>query len=242
MANDFSNGKVDRQNEMFEAILKTAAEEAMLQEMASYPNKDKLKEMNLVSDDYNKRILNIIAEKENVRRRNVVKRVFLRVAAFIGIFTVVGGLGLMSVEASRNFILNSVINIRSDHVAFEFSGVEYCLFDYENLELDNNFEYLGSQEIDSLVISVYSNARGKQIVIQKHKGVNLSAFIDTDYREFVPIELNGRDMFFFESTTADKHHVIMWYENATVHQIFANISVDELFEVTERFIASSLEN
>lgn len=229
---------IERQEKLFDAVLKVALDEYIESEMESYPSKEELDKMYPRSAAFDKRVNKIIAKEERIVKRKKAIRIFTRVAACIGIFFFICSVVLMSVEASRNFILNAIISIQDDHVAFEF----YCDGSHEGgvsvpPAFFNDFILLSSQTIGDLAISIYENPEGSRIIIQQHIGINLGAIIDNDYREFSTMVINGHSAYIFESIDGAEHNIIMWYQINTVFQIISDIEFSELIRMAEYLIS-----
>ena len=122
----------DRNEKLFDAIVKTAFEEAVQKEMDSLPSREKLNEMYPSSEAFDKRIMSIIAKEEKAyKRRQSSKqalKVFTRIAASIAILFTVSTLALMSVETSRIFIFNTFMGTQYEH---PHATMEFVPFDGE---------------------------------------------------------------------------------------------------------------
>lgn len=105
---------------LYDSILKAAFEDAEDQELASYPRKEELDMMYQRVPEFDKRIMNTISKAERPYKRKLIIESVLKIAASVCIFFAISILALFNVEASRNFILNTLIQIQSDYVAFEF--------------------------------------------------------------------------------------------------------------------------
>ena len=196
MVNDHDK---EMSEKLFDAILKSACEEAEDQELESYPSKEELDKMYPRSLELDKRIMDIIAKTEKPHKHKFIINAALKSVACLCILCTMSALVLFNVEASRNFILNAIIDIRSDHVAFEFLGTEHSqITESESRPIPDGFEYMGTQVFKTSIMSIYSNSYGHQIIIQKHLGINLGTAIGTDYREFSIIDMNGQEAFLFE--------------------------------------------
>ena len=233
MANN-SDFKIEEK--FFNSILKTAFEEADDQELASYPSKEELDMMYPRPPELDKKIMANLSKLEKPIKRKLFIKSTLRVAVIACVFIMLSALVLFNVEASRNFILNSIIDMQSDHVAFEFIEYRHRYTNEPNV-LPNGFEYVDTHIFDNFTMTIYVNTKGQQIIVQQHIGLNLSTAIDSDYREFFSTELNGQNAYIFESTNDLEHHVVMWHQRGTVFQVFANIQIEELFE----FVAFLME-
>jgi hypothetical protein len=226
---------IDWNERLFEAMLEVAVEEAVIQEMAALPSRKELDILYPYSAEFDNKIRRIINQEKKSYKRRQVARVFMKVVTYISIVFIVGTVVLMSVEASRTIILNAVISMQQDHISFEFAEDNPIQNSTEQLLLDG-YDYTGTQIIGDLTISIYVNTVGEQIMIHQHEGSSLHVAIDTDYREFLPITINEKAAFIFESTDDGERHVVMWEQGNIVFQTFSNVAVEELLKFVEFFI------
>ena len=224
MASDLGRNRNDR---IFETMLEIAAEESFKRKMDSLPSREELDKEYPISPEFKKKIDGIIAKEERQFKRKRFSRIFMKIAACAGVLLTVSAIALMSVEASRTFILNTIINIHHDHVTFEFV-VDEPRENFDGRSLPGGFEYEGSHAFENFTVRSYVNADGQQIIIQQHLGVNLGSAIDNDYRNFTTIYINEREVFLFESIDINEHHVAMWQHGSDVFQVQAYIDVSEL--------------
>ena len=228
------NFDADWNERLFEAMLGVAVEEAVLKEMGSLPSREELDSMYPPSDTFNRKIKRIIRKKEKTYRHKLATKAFLKAAACLGILFTISIVVLISVEASRIFILNTLISIQEDHVAFEFYGSVNSI-NNETEVLFEGFEHVTSQISDNKVISTYVSFDGDQIIFQQHEGTNLRIAIDNDYREFSSINIYSQEAYLFESMDED-YHVVMWAQENTVYIILSRIDVRELLMHAEAII------
>ena len=229
-----NNSDTSWNEKLFEAMLGVAVEEAVTNEMAALPTREELDAMYPQSEAFEKKIRQIIAKEEKTysRMRNI--KVISKVAACFSIFLTISAIILMSVEASRVFILNTFINIQEDHVAFEFGDLNNGIHREHKL-FHEGFEYITSQKSDNISISIYRNDDGEQIIFQQHVGANLRTAIDNDYRDFLPKYIHSQEAYLFESD-GEEYHVVMWAEENTVYIILSKIDISELLALVEELI------
>jgi len=218
---------INRNERLFDSMLEVAAEEAMLQRMDSLPTCEELDKMYPLSAELDSRIKKIITKEARYHKRKNLLDIFMKVAACIGITFIAGSIMLMSVEASRNFIFNTIINIRHDHVALEFTNNESSELN-TNINMLGGFEYVGSQTLDHIIISSYTNLDNEQIIVSQHYGINLGTAIDIEYREFTTIYLNGQQIFLFEAMSSQEHTIAIWQKNGIVFQVHTYVDVQEV--------------
>lgn len=231
-----NNQKIDWNEKLFDAMLGVAIEEAVLQEMDALPSREELDAMYPATTAFDKKIKSIIAKEERDYKRKQMQKTLIKIVACIGIFIIIGTVVLMSVDASRIYILNAIISMQEDHLAFDFVYNEHSQLIEADILIDG-FEYIGSQTYDNmLTISMYVNADGRNITIQRHEGANLRAAIDTDYREYSTIRINYHEIFLFEAEGNAENNVLMWEQRNAVIQIISNADIETIIVTAEALI------
>jgi hypothetical protein len=236
-------------------MLKVAAEEATMQEMDEFPSREELEKLYPRSEAFDKRIAKIIGKHERTEKRKKAARTFARVAAAVGIFFTVSVITLMSVEASRNFILRTIFNVHDDHVVFEFGEPEHVVFDLgddwheEHGDLmfpsDNplqgflpvEFEYINSYRSPTGDTFVFTNETGEQIIfLQNTKGEGLRIYAGNENNEFTTREINNREVFVFEAESSDSFHNIMWEDDRYIYSLLSEVDIDILIDIARNLI------
>ena len=233
---------IDREqsDQLFEALLNVAAKELMSDEVNKLPNLEELNKVYLPSKSLDKKIRSIIDKEYRTYKRKRIMRKCGMIAACFGAVITASTILLMSVEATRNFIVNTFITPQHDHVAFEFgeNGVSENGADIALGYLPEGFELVNSQMLDNVTIVFYSNRYGDQIIVQQHIASTLSIFIDNEFREFSLISLNNQNAYLFESHDEGYFNVIMWQHKNDVFNVFSNLNVEELVRIAENITAS----
>ncbi|MCL1878019.1 MAG: hypothetical protein FWF80_04110 [Defluviitaleaceae bacterium] len=233
-----NNSDVERNEKLFDALLKVAFEESIDREMEALPSSGELNKMYPRSAAMNKRFNDIInpPNKESAIKR--VTRIAGRIAAVFAMFFTISTIALMSVEASRVFIFNTIFNVQDDHVVFDFGDVWYIdddMYTVYRHEFDilqvAGFYYVSSHISYTRNTFVYENAYGNQLIFQQHMGTSLRIFMDNERREFTMQEFGGREFFVFTAESSDYFHTIMWVEGNDVMILSSTIDIDLLFDI-----------
>lgn len=232
----------DKTERIFNAMLKAAAEEATIQEMDELPSREELEKMHPRSEALDKRVAKIIGKHERMETRKKAARIFTRVAAAVGIFFTVGFAALMSVEASRVFILNTIISMQYNYVRFDFTDSEKDLQspDLANLLegfLPVGFEYEGSFHLETTTIYRYSNEAGVRLIFQQHMGATWSVMVVELNREFFIIDEESHKIYVFDSNVDGYENVIMWADDNYVFNIISDVDIDTLVNIARNMIA-----
>lgn len=232
-----NNTDLERNEKLFDALLKVAFEEVIDREMESLPSSEELNKMYPRSASINKRFNNIINPpiKESTAKR--VSRIAFRGAASLAIFFTVGTIVLMSVEASRVFILNTIINIYDDHVVFDFGEIGQTTDNGDSLYefVPTGFSYVTSQHLENVSIFIFTNEEGERLVFQRHFGTTLRIAVDNENRDFRIGEIDGNELYIFEAPSDGYSHVIMWDERAYVYKIISSVELCQLFDIVGEF-------
>jgi hypothetical protein len=231
-----NNVDINRNERLFDSMIEVAAEEAMIQRLSDIPTREELDEMYPASIELQNRINKIIAKENRSIKRNKLSKLFMRVAAGIGIAFTICSIALMSVEASRNIILNTIIRMQHDHVVFEFSGDTPDNID-SGINQIRSFNYMGSQIFDRMAMSVYENENGNQIMLIRHYGENLSAALDIDYRDFIAAYVGEHQVHLFEAFDEYAQSIIMWQSVNAVYHAYASISIEELLDFVKYILS-----
>jgi len=230
-----SNEDIDVNEKLFEAMIKIAAEKVRKEEMDAFPSLEELNKMYPSSEALENRIQAIIGgEVETYKKKRTVQRL-TKIAAGFGVLFVASATVLMSVEATRNFIINTFISPRDDHVVFDFvqddaniDGIGFTIG-----YIPEGFGLVSSQTFHSFNTVIYENAYGDQIFVQQHIASLLAISLDNELREFTSVFLNSREVHLFEALDGDVPNAVMWQHGNDVFNIVSNIAIDELLLIAE---------
>ena len=226
-------------DEIFEALLKVAAKDAMQREMSSMPSLEELNAQYPPSEALNKKVRNLFKREVRATQRKKLVRVFLRAAAVFCVFLVISIGALMTVEASRNFILNFLIELRDGHVLFRFGEDDTATqFDSESIinSLPEGFVLVESHIITDFSIYVFANDNGDEIIVAYGDPAG-TVGIDNELREFSTITLGRHEAFLFTALYDHARNEIMWLHGDVFISISTKLPVDELIRIAENIAA-----
>ena len=236
------NPSLQIDDEIFDALFKVAAKDAMKREMDSLPSLEELNEMYPPSEALDKRVYAVINRDIRTAKRKKAMHVFLRVAAVLCAFIVVSLGALMTVEASRNFIFNMIIEIRGDHVLFGFGqGDTAATIDAEVISesLPQGFALMDSHILEDFTVFIFTNEHGNEVIVQ-HSVATATIGVDNELREFTVVTINGQNAYVFTALYDYARHEIMWVHGDGVIAISTNTTLDEMLEIAENLIANLL--
>lgn len=234
------NNAINERNErIFDAMLKIAADEALREEMAALPSDEELLRMYPSTESLDRKAYAVIKKEFRVINRRKALRLLSRVAAVFCIIAVLSTGVLMVTPASRNFILNFLVDIRYDHVAFDF-GLE----DIPDINGDaavfryapEGFVLVTSHTLETLITYVFENDEGYVLIAQRFLGRSLAAGLDNEYAHFSEVQLNAGVAHI--SVAQDEHDfsTIMWADGEDVISISTTFSVEILLEMAEIYM------
>ena len=203
----------NKNEKLFDALVKAALEEAAEQESSSYPSKEELDKMYPRSADFDKRIMRLIAKEERAYKRKRSMRVFTRIAASIAVLFVVG--------VSTVFFWNiaSSPGVPDAQAEVHSYVLPRVAFDAATDELSDNF--IEAEFTDDEFFDLEYNWGGWDFYV----------------REFV-IDINGQEINIFEATWDGGYHAITWEQEDVHFHISSNADIDELIAMVENFLES----
>jgi len=236
-----SSTNISSNEKMLDAILKVAAEEALKEEMAALPSLDELNKMYQSSGTLEKKIQGIISKEKSKYKR---KRFFRKlgklgklgkiVAIFIAVLSI-SAVALISVEASRNFIINTFTNTHNDHVAFEF-GENSESFNANVITLGyipDGFEVESHQDFTTFGIITLLNQEGAEITIHRSYADSIGVAFDNENRDHSIINVDGRNIHIFEAHEPGYLNMLMWQHDIDVITIYSDIDIVVLLRIAE---------
>ena len=230
---------MDANAKIFDAILNIAADDAMQREMAKLPSLEELNKMYRPSEALDKRVHSIIRRDARAARRRKIMRTFAKAAAILCVFIVVCFGVLMTVEASRNYILNMLIDVRDDHVLFEFgqgnaSGTIDSMLISE--ALPEGFVLVDSHILTDSSLYFFINEFDDEILV--FHGTSMDTIgIDNEQREFTVIEIDGQEVFLFAALYDHARNGIMWVQGESVVYVSTNLPLDDLTKIVKAIMA-----
>jgi hypothetical protein len=234
------NKNITIEEKLFEAVLKVAADEALREEMEALPDNEELNKMYPRTKSMDKKAYAVINREQRAAKKKKTLRILAQIAAGCCIFIVASGIVLISVEASRNYILNYLIDMRGDYVAFEFGTDDTStpegngfVFGY----LPEGFELINSQAMENFITYIFTDETGHIIIFQRYIGDVLSIGVDTEYTEFSEIQLDGKPAYIFEASDESDHSMIMWEHGNDVISVSTSLEPETLIIIAENLRA-----
>lgn len=225
--------------EIFESLLKIAAKDAMRREMDALPSLEELNKLYTPPESVNKKFYTAIDKKVRAAKVRKFIHSFAKAAAVFFVVVIVGFGALMSVEASRNFIINTFADIRDEYVLLDFMAQDEPVY-VETAEfvlgyIPEGFEIYSSVRLSEFHIVIFTNELGDEIIIDHHLSSDITKGIDNERRDFSVITMNGNEAFFFQSRYYYARNQILWVYGNNVISISTTLCENELMRIAENF-------
>ncbi|MCL1863619.1 MAG: DUF4367 domain-containing protein [Defluviitaleaceae bacterium] len=227
---------------LFDAIIKVAAEEAWQEESDSLPSLEELNEMYPPSETLDKRVYGAI---NKATRRGKIKKTIrytIKCAMAFCVFIVFAGGALMSVEASRTFILSRIINISDDYARIHFqlgyvSDLEIGELVINYIPDDFTF-YEQGEFTEGHTFYTFRSETRRGIMIQHFivsEGMNeiTSGTLMTEGGNLSVISLNGQVAYFFTFADENYANTISLNDGRHFLSVTAFLDRDELIKIAK---------
>lgn len=229
-------------DKLFNVMLKAAVEENLMQSVNALPTKEALDKKHPLSTEFRKRLVRISKKyyRKSLFQRS--SRIAKRAAVFAAVGILISFGSLLSVQASRNVIFNSVREWKADHVDIYFqekSGGEgqasnsgETLFDLPYLP--SGFIKSKEMKIGPLYRIIYQNEEQESIIFdQTPLSEEGKLMVDTEHAAYQEISINGREASLFTANTADDKTFVLWRNGQTSLMLSSKIDKDELVRMAE---------
>ncbi|MCL2199171.1 MAG: DUF4367 domain-containing protein [Defluviitaleaceae bacterium] len=234
-----NSANIERNKKVFDALFNIAAEEALKEEMDALPSCEELNEIYPRTKSLDKKVYDAINREKRIAKRKKTINTFTKIAAGFCIIAMLCMGALMSVEASRNFILNFLIDMRGDYIVFDFGVEERSHSSVGEIVLNykpEGFELINTHTQDTLRIYVFMDDADQNIIIQRFIGTNFTMGVDYEYMEFSEVLINGEPAKLFISSDGHIENKIMWIVGEDVITIITCLDVVTLIKIAENLI------
>jgi hypothetical protein len=218
---------------LFESLLKVAVKQTFDKELSELPSEEELGEEYRPSEELDRRIKSIIDSsfsKQN-KRRSIKK--LTRIAACVFIFLGVSSFVLLSVEATRNVILNAFINVKEKYTEIQFKDSVKSDGIYRPAYLPEGFSETSNVSIGNAVILTYSNEAGEKIVFTQAPADTGSLAVDNENMTYTEIKVNGVYALLFIADENEFPNKLIWQKDIMVFDISTKINREELVKIAE---------
>ena len=227
----------NRNEKLFDGMLKTALEETTINEMETLPSQKELDEMFPRSEIFDKKVSKIInREEKSYKKKRNIKRIYKFVAVFVALI-IATGIVVYSVEAWRIRFMNFIIDIQQDRTIIdfneEFTGDTFRMDELYLGYMPNGFR-LEESSVTGSYLSVIFMSDDLFFSITVNDITTIMA-IDTEDANVQRMQINEFDALY---STNDNVNILVWHDNNNSYRIAGNIEQDKIIRIAENIIIS----
>lgn len=230
----------DRKKELFDSLLKVAVSDALKDEMAELPVNEELNDKFRTSPELDKRINKLVFQgKIKYKMRHFVK-VNHKTAACFMVIIVLSSCTLLCVEATRNVILNTLVNQFGKYTQIQFgdsSMDDQQMNIYRPAYLPEGYKKTSEELYGNAALLIYSNGSDAEIVLKQRLAEDGTALIDNENTNYTKVDISGNTAYLFKALKDDNFNVLLWKSGDVVFELTSKVNSDELIRM-----ANSLEN
>ena len=218
----------NKNEKLFDAMLKIAAEESVIQETDSMPDTAELNKLYPRNDILDKKIMETISEKSGRYNRHRTSNTCVTIAACFVILFVMGTAALFSLHFTTIIRPQTVIDL-TDLV---MESAEFFFDIGDPIAFPEGYKYLGRMFLENMTITTYVNADNEEVHLREHFETDIVTLLAARQVEFSLVQINGREVYLFDATDYDDLlNMVVWSEGDTGLEIISGIDVNELLEI-----------
>ncbi|MDR2648157.1 MAG: DUF4367 domain-containing protein [Clostridiales bacterium] len=225
----------DRNEKIFDTLLEIAVEEALLQEISGMPSCEELDKIYTPSPAMDKRIRRIISRHELSKNANAFFKITGKAAAGFLVLLGISATVIFSVDASRNYVINSFIQWYDNHTSVQFHTNEnLSLFDkYSFNYIPEGFTITNSFFDNVKKTYVFTNDDGENIILILTSSYTSDLEIDNEKSDFSLIKIHNQDAFLFEGKSDDEVNTVIWKNDDVIFELLSNLNKTQLISMAE---------
>ncbi|WP_097002932.1 DUF4367 domain-containing protein [Lacrimispora amygdalina] len=224
----------NRNKELFDSLLKAAISDALKDEMDALPSNKELNEEFPTSVEMDKRIEKLISKhKIKTKIRSFIKSNYKTAACFI-VIIVLSSATLLSVEATRNVILNAFVNQFGNYTQIQYEDStddEQQMDIFRPTYLPEGYKKISEELYGNSALLVYSDESDTEIVLKQRKAEEGTALIDNENTNYTEVDISGNTAFLFKTVKDDNYNVLLWKSRDVVFELTSKINTDELIRM-----------
>lgn len=234
------NAEMNRQ--IFEVLLKNAVREDFERELSEFPSEQECEGYDL-SQATKKKIEAMIHREYRRAIWHRAGKLVKKIAMILAVVLPVAFGSLLSVEASRNEIFNTIMNWKSDHVDIRYSkeASSAAAFAEQNSGEIAKPQYLpeGFFETQTVRTGVkieteYQNEKGETILLNQCPLSEAGTIaVDTKYTTRREVKINGETASLFVSNNPGQKSYLIWKTHSSSYLLSSEIAWDQLVKIAE---------
>lgn len=227
-----------KNEKMFDAMVESAAEEALKQEMDILPSFEELDLLYKPTSEMDLRINRIIDKYYRTKRVKYALFFTGKIAAGLMVLIIISATVLLSVEASRNYILNSFLKWNNKHSTIVFSGKNKLneLNKYSIKYIPDGFKISNVDFDDVSRFITYTNDKNVSIYITETYANSVKLDVDNENNKPSEIMINNNKAYLFENVKTGGMNILVWNEENIAFEITSTIGGEHLILIAENIL------
>ena len=229
---------ITKNEKLFNAMVESAAEEAFKLKMDELPSCEELDLLYKPTPEMDLRLRRIINKYNKIEKAKNALFFTGKIAAGFTILLIISGTVLLSVNASRNYILNSFLKWNSKYSTINFSeGDKQNDFNKYSINyIPEGFNLRSSDSDDVSMFLTYTNDNNVSIYIMETYANTVNFSIDNENSKQSEIMINGNKAYLFESIKVGDSSILLWNDGNIAFEIISTISSDQLILIGENIV------
>lgn len=220
-------------NELWEALLKTAVIQYSYEENSSMPSEDELKALEL-PENYERKLSNFIKHYSKRRNRKSLLYYGRKAASIILIIIGITFIGLLQFEEIRAACYNVFIEIREKYIQVDFFPDKSE--DESSSRLNNlpdGFYLTQSSADEYQSFWQYENSSNDIIELYIFKQER-TIYLDNEHYHVTDIQINGHNGKYFESTDSNFMNYVIWNTDTEYFRLSSSMDKSFLLNLAEK--------
>jgi hypothetical protein len=228
--------KEEQREKLFEAMLAVAIEEDFENRIKQLPSEEELAKTHPLTPELEARMEKVIKKYRRKMKIPVMTHIAGKIAVGILFLFVISFGVLMSVEASRVHVLNTIMEYKKEFIRFSFSNDNTDIQEspYRLLYIPNGFEEKETVQAGTGFSTKYKNSQGIEIIFDQVPLQESGAFsVDNENNDYSEIKIGGNTGYLLEGKTESDRTIIIWRNNTYHFKLISCINKNELLKMAE---------
>lgn len=227
--------KKEQQEKLFEAILAVAIEEDFENRIMQLPSEEELAKNHSLSPEFEARMEKAI--KKYHRKTKIPPMMHIVGKIVVGmIFLIALSFGiLMSVEATRVHVLNTIMEHKKEFIQFSFNEGNDDIQEspYRLLYIPNGFEEIETVQAGLGYTTRYQNSQDVEIIFDQVPLDSGTFAVDNENNIYREIKIDDNTGYLLERKTESDRTIIIWRNNTYHFKLISYMDKGELIKMAE---------
>lgn len=228
-------------SQLFQDILKAAAEENLMRSVDALPPDDELKKEYGPSPELWRKVREKVRQAYRKARLRKAVKITKKVAVILAIIIPISLGSLLSVQASRNAIFNLILDWKSDHTNIHYEEASSGMLReipepglFAPKYIPSGFSKSKETKVGSSTHIIYTNKSDVSIVFEQCPASKAGTLqVDSEHTNYSEISIHGQKASLFAAKTPNDNTFIVWQDDQTAFMINSTGDKNELIKMAE---------